>query len=81
MSLQHCCLAYPELRPNCIEKEAKNSNKIYTASRKPATISVLPVPTVSIQLGYSDATAFGRSFKQWTAMTPEAYRRSRSNSR
>lgn len=40
----------------------------------------LPLSEIAFQLGYSDATAFGRAFKQWTAMTPEAYRRHHNKS-
>lgn len=41
--------------------------------------SQLPLTEIAFQLGYSDSTAFGRAFKQWTGTTPEIYRR-RTNS-
>ncbi|MDH5475981.1 MAG: AraC family transcriptional regulator [Cyclobacteriaceae bacterium] len=34
----------------------------------------LSISEVAYLLSYSDASAFNRSFKRWTRMTPKAYR-------
>ena len=36
----------------------------------------LSVTAVAVQLGFTDPSAFHRSFKKWTGMTPGAYRES-----
>lgn len=43
-------------------------------ARKQLTQAGLNVSEIAEQVGYSDARAFRRAFKQWTGMTPEMFR-------
>ena len=49
------------------------------ASRRALTDTDDPLSDIAFNLGYSDQSSFGRAFKRWTGMTPQAYRERRGS--
>ena len=62
-----------------LEKEGTSYQKIKDNARRDAAISLLSrdrltVSDVAERVGFSDPSAFHRSFKKWTGQSPGAYR-------
>jgi AraC-like DNA-binding protein len=62
-----------------LEKEGTSYQRIKDKVRRDAAISLLtgtgfPISEVASRVGFSDASAFHRSFKKWTGLAPGEYR-------
>ena len=62
-----------------LEREGTSYQRIKDNTRRDAAISMLsgtrlPVAEIAIRVGFSDPSAFHRSFKKWTGMAPGEYR-------
>lgn len=63
-----------------LRSEGTDYTKIRTQARRDSAISLLGDPALSVdqiseKLGFSESSAFIRAFRQWTGLTPMAYRR------
>lgn len=62
-----------------LEKEGSSYQRIKDNTRRDAAITLLsrtrlPVAEIAIRVGFSDPSAFHRSFKKWTGLAPGEYR-------
>ena len=62
-----------------LEKEGTSYQRIKDNTRRDAAIRLLsrtrlPIAEIAVQVGFSDPSAFHRSFKKWTGMAPGEYR-------
>ena len=62
-----------------LEKEGTSYQRIKDNARRDVAITLLSregltVSAVAEQVGFSDPSAFHRSFKQWTGQSPGSYR-------
>jgi AraC-like DNA-binding protein len=62
-----------------LEKEGTSYQRIKDNTRRDAAISLLcrtrlPIAEIAARVGFSDPSAFHRSFKKWTVLAPEEYR-------
>ena len=69
----------PRTLRRCLEKEGVSYQKIKDNTRRDLAISLLSregltVSEVAERVGFSDPSAFHRSFKKWTGQSPGAYR-------
>ena len=69
-----------------LQEEGTSYQAIKDGCRKAAAINYLSSPQLSINdvsalMGFDEPSAFFRSFKKWTGMTPGEYRRELSNGR
>jgi AraC-like DNA-binding protein len=66
--LQGACVSFRTLREQCLRIAAEEMLLRRTQS----------INAIAAQLGFSDAPAFRRAFRQWTGMSPTAWRESAS---
>ena len=62
-----------------LEKEGTSYQRIKDNARRDAAITLLsrtrlPVAEIAVRVGFSDPSAFHRSFKKWTGLAPGEYR-------
>ena len=62
-----------------LEKEGTSFQRIKDNTRRDAAITLLsgtrlPIAEIAVQVGFSDPSAFHRSFKKWTGLAPGEYR-------
>jgi AraC-like DNA-binding protein len=62
-----------------LEKEGSSYQRLKDNTRRDAAISLLsrtrlPIAEIAARVGFSDPSAFHRSFKKWTGLAPGEYR-------
>ena len=71
---------HPQALRRQLKKEGSSYHDIKTETRRDLAINmvqsrILSIEAIAAQLDFSEASAFIRAFKQWTGLTPLAYRR------
>lgn len=71
---------HPQALRRQLRREGSSYQEIKTETRRDLAINMvqsqrLSIEAIASQLGFSEPSAFIRAFKQWTGLTPLAYRR------